>query len=477
MYNLSKNLISSLAESKIYYCHWKSNLLLNEALAGYDDLDILVAKKDIASFENCIFNLGFKEASNSKMSLSAVKHYYGLDKHSGNMLHLHVYYQIKTGPSWIKSYRFDFEDYIFRNLTIHETGMPIPKSYIELVIFVFRVLLKHTKFNEFFLINHESIRTKKELEFLLKKVDKDQLIHFLKLYFSEISISEFYEYINIIQTGSSFSKFRHAFKLKRQIKKYHIYFSWQETYKNFYQLTYRIFNKVYLKEKKILHNGGALMAVVGLDATGKTSVTSDLKTFLGKNFTVSLRHFGKPKSRFLTLPVNLVINLVKRFIKSSDSMAIKKNDVPRSMVYLTRQLILAYDRFFLIKACWNRVAAGEIVILDRYYSNNFGVMDSRRLDPNIYKGLKKKIALIENRLYDRMPSPDLLIHLTVPVDIAVSRNESRIKFGKEDEAGLRLRHEKNKELNYSAKVKHTICTNRPYNDVIHDIKEAVWLNL
>ncbi len=139
MYKLSKELIKSLQENNIQYCHWKSNLLLNEALRGYDDLDLLVKKNDISSFESILNKLGFKRASNLNIEIQSVHHFYGFDTETSEILHLHVYYQIKTGPSWTKSLRFDFENYILNNCTEHESGMLVPKKHIEIVIFVVRL--------------------------------------------------------------------------------------------------------------------------------------------------------------------------------------------------------------------------------------------------------------------------------------------------------------------------------------------------
>jgi len=136
MYQLSQDLMNNLRDANITYCHWKSNLLLNEALGGYDDLDLLVKKEDIARFEAMILQMGFKEGSNKHISFSSIKHFYGYDEETGNILHLHVYYQIKTGPSWTKSIRFDFEAYFLENLMIHESGMPIPQKHIELPMFI-----------------------------------------------------------------------------------------------------------------------------------------------------------------------------------------------------------------------------------------------------------------------------------------------------------------------------------------------------
>ena len=137
-------------------------------------------------------------------------------------------------------------------------------------------------------------------------------------------------------------------------------------------------------------------------------------------------------------------------------------------------VVLAYDRAVLIRKQWRKTSEGEIVICDRYKSENHGVMDSKRLDPALYSGIKKRLALFENSLYDRMPEPDMLFYLTVPVEVAVVRNEERIKEGKESEAFIRIRHEENRDLIYHAKFNYKIDTDRDYAEVLTEIKSKLW---
>jgi len=129
----------------------------------------------------------------------------------------------------------------------------------------------------------------------------------------------------------------------------------------------------------------------------------------------------------------------------------------------------------LIKKQWQKTSNGEIVLCDRYKSEDFGVMDSKRLNPDLYTGFKKRLAQMENKFYDMMPEPDILFYLDVAVDIAVKRNEERIKEGKESENFIRIRHEENKDLQYKAKLNHKIDTDREYSSVIQDIKSKIWV--
>lgn len=475
MYLISKKLIDLLEEKNVKYCHWKSNLLLNEALAGYDDLDLLVSRDDIFKFEQILLELNFKEASNGKISLNSIKHFYGLDEDTGEILHLHVYYQIKTGPSWIKSYRFDFEEYYLDNLIKHESGMKIPEKHIEFVIFIFRVMLKYTKINEFLLVRKENKRNKKEIEFLLQDIDRNKLDDFLSIYFKEISSDELFKCIEVIKNGSSLNKYFMALKIKRKLSKYNRFTSFQELYKNFFQLIYRVFNKFVLKEKKSLHNGGLLITIVGLDATGKSTVTNDLRVWLKRNFTTSLIHFGKPKSSLFTYPLNFIIKIMRKKLKNSSLKSSKKTtSKPKSLLYIIRQVILAYDRYNLIKKYWKKTSNGEIIICDRYKSENFEVMDSKRLLPEVYSGIKQKLALFENNLYNNLPKPDILIQLVVPVEVAVVRNNERVKLDKEDEDFLRQRYKDNDGLNYDAKFQLVINTDDDYDEIIKTIKKEIW---
>ena len=75
-------------------------------------------------------------------------------------------------------------------------------------------------------------------------------------------------------------------------------------------------------------------------------------------------------------------------------------------------------------------------------------MDSKRLNPEQYTGIKRKLAFIENKLYKTIHEPDIVFYLKVPVAVAVQRNDTRIKDGKESEEFLRIRHNENKNLIY-----------------------------
>lgn len=479
MYRLSRQLIDALHENRIRYCHWKSNLLIAEALGGYDDLDLLVRRSDVSAFEAILFSLGFKEASNKNLEIASVKHFYGHDTDTGEILHLHVYYQIKTGPSWTKSIRFDFEPVLLENAVLHETGILVPEKHIEYVMFIIRIMMKYSKVNEYLLVRREEKRTVREIAYLRDGMDRGKLRQFLSERFESLSEEDLERYAAVILKGSFVNRFRNAMELRRKIRKYIYQGPFENAWNNFTQLCYRVSNKLVYKQKKNLHSGGAVIVVAGLDATGKTTITGQLKKWLGKNFTVREAHFGKPSSTWLTFPFNFLIRIARRktSIDSDLRSSTKKEGSGKSMVFIVRQVILAYDRYALAKRIWKKAGNGNIILCDRYKSEDFGVMDSKRLIVGQYSGFKRKLAALENRLYEKMPQPDVMFYLTVPVDVAVKRNEERIKKGKESEQFLRIRHEQNQNLQYKAKVLAKVNTDQPFEAVIAEIKSVVWNNI
>jgi len=476
MYHLSNKLIEKLNRRGIKYCHWKSNLLLNEALGGYDDLDFLVAREDIYRFEIVIKSLGFKEASNRNISFYGIKHFYGFDIDSGNILHLHIYYQVKSGASWSKSIHFNFEDYILNNLTLHTSGVLIPQKHIEFAIFVFRVMLKYSKIHEAILVGREHNRTLREIEYLQRGLNRDKLKDFLERFFPNITLDEFYRFLDVIKNGSNFKRYILGKRLLSKLSSYRYLTPLEEFWFNLSQLLYRVVNRFFFRDKKRLHSMGTMIVVTGADATGKSTVTKDLKNWLGKNFTTHQIHFGRPPSTLLTLPINILIKLSKKRGNGSKStkFSTQKGSNRKSLIYMVRQLALAYDRYSQIKKYYRFVSKGDILIVDRYKSENYYVMDSPRLNPKDYVGLKRKIALLENSLYSKMPIPDILFTLTVPIEVAVERNRTRIKEGKESEEFIRVRHKENRDLEYMAKYIYKIDTDVPYEMELREIKAKIW---
>src|SRR5207237_378988 len=104
----------------------------------------------------------------------------------------------------------------------------------------------------------------------------------------------------------------------------------------------------------------------------------------------------------------------------------------------------AYDRRALALRLARKAAQGWIVVCDRYPSALVGAPDSARLPaPADEAGLPRLyawLARLEQRLYREIPSPQAVLRLSAPVDVAIHRNRERQKRGKEGDDFVARRH-------------------------------------
>jgi thymidylate kinase len=71
-----------------------------------------------------------------------------------------------------------------------------------------------------------------------------------------------------------------------------------------------------------------------------------------------------------------------------------------------------------------------------------------------------------------MPPADLVISLSVPVEIAVLRNKNRGKTEPEDY--VRRRHARSSYLEFGKTPTFKVDTDRPLAETVREIKKAIW---
>ena len=146
------------------------------------------------------------------------------------------------------------------------------------------------------------------------------------------------------------------------------------------------------------------------------------------------------------------------------------------LTFAVRSILLAYDRRVLLSRAFARAANGAIVLCDRYPYVAPETPDGPRLmkyplPPDRYP-IRHMLATLEQKLYRQIPSPDLIISLTIPVEIAIARNRTRGK--KEPEEYVRRRHSAGISLPSDHTLVHLVNTNRHLDETLCDVKKAIW---
>ena len=483
-----RELIDRLNDSAIKYCHWKSNAALAESLAGETDIDLLVRRQDASRFRSILGQLSFRPAlTTDGKSFPSVEHYFALDDETGVLVHVHAYYRVITGESLAKNYRFPIEEILLDN-TREEDSVPVPTKSAELVVFTLRMMLKHTSVIELLLISRYWKQVKGEVKWLLESASIDESIGFVDTWLPSLDTRLFSECVAALDKPANlFRRILLGLRLRSQLRPYarhSVLCAWWMTVQKFSIKYYRRLTKS--QKGMVLGTGGAMIAFVGSEAAGKSTLLANTNTWLDKYFSVRQIHAGKPKSTFFSFVPNLFVPALRclfptrrsGYIESQYDNKEKAEKPPSSypLTYALRSILLAYDRRSLLKRAFGRAANGTVVLCDRYPSATHGAPDSPQLahlpiSAGRYS-VHRRLAQIESRLYRQIPPPDLVIHLSAPLELTVSRNATRGK--KEPEDYVRRRHAKSSNLKFEKAPFCEINTDQPLDQTILEVKKAIW---
>ncbi|MBD2355859.1 hypothetical protein H6G41_14740 [Tolypothrix sp. FACHB-123] len=482
MLSIVKDLISKLEYQGIAYCHWKSNLFLADALSGIGDLDILVDRKDSQKFESVLATLNFKRAREIlPVNYPAIQHFYGLDIPTGQLVHLHVYYRVVTGESLLKNYCLPLENVLLHNTT-NVAGVPIPAKGGELIVFVLRMMVKHAAILEYLLLKRSGENLKQELDYLFDEEAQKQYPLLLQEYLPSVDINLFNQCLDCLRQEAPFLKFFWlSIKLRQKLKLFNRLppiAEWLLRGKLFIQ---RVWWRLYGSGKsKQLTSGGAVIAFVGAEATGKSTLVKDTQIWLGKVFHISSVHLGKPPSTLLTFLPNLTVPLL-RGVATQDRMSTVVTDTTNpgktvSLLYAVRSVLVAWDRWKLAIKIRRQAANGQLVICDRYPSPTVGAMDSPRLTVPPDNGGKNRflqyLANLEHRLYNQIPPADIIVRLSVPVEVAIERNQQRQK--QEPTEYVVSRHTSRIVPLYPKSQTIEISSNQTPEQTIANVRRLLW---
>ena len=489
--SLPQLLIDRFNREGVTYCHWKS-----KSLVGEQDIDLLVSGDSLACATSILMQLGFKAAAPRWGSnpLSVI-HYYGYDPDQNELIHLHMFTRVLTGERFLKSHLFPFEEMLLAN-TYSIDGLAVTSKEAELVLFVLKTFVRYGSFLDVVALLKDDKDVQEEAQLLKAGSNISQAMILLEKYCPVVGEEFFIRCLNAIVNGASFAeKWKLSYQMRRRLRIYRKYSFLGWLFGHIELLMGSVHKKIRKqKGSKVLLSGGAIISIVGADATGKSTLVSETSRWLRKNFVLKTIHAGKPPSTILTVPINVLLGFYRRLKGRSKSkhnkVAVSASDLNReteeikgfgSLIYAIRAVSLAWDRRALLLDAKRSVANGEIVVCDRYPTRAIGMMDSPRLKMSMSQkkfipSLCNKLAKIEQTIYRQIPPPDIVLRLRVSLEVAKQRNAARETV--DDEIYLQNRHEQAKEWSMTGiRSLHDIDTDPPLADTIRAVKQAIWRSL
>ena len=488
-----RKLIEQLNTSGVRYCHWKSNIALDESLLGETDIDLLVYRKDANLFGSILNQLCFHAAvTTDEGPFPSVSHYYALDDESGALVHVHAYYQVITGPSLTKNYHFPIEEMLLQN-TRPVDSVRLPKKSAELIVFTIRMMLKHTSLEELILLARYWKKVRQEAQWLTKtEMDTiGEALGYLQYYLPPVDPGLFLDCVESLKNSSSlFRRIILGLKLRKQLRPYARKPALRAWLEGLYKFTEMAFHRFIKYQKSMsMSSGGAMIAFVGSEATGKSTLISEMREWLGEHFAVEQIHVGKPRPTLLTVVPNLFLPALRSLFPAARTTKIEPHHLDRDrsesrkgktpVLFAIRSVLLAYERRSLLTRAYSKAANGPIVLCDRYPSIQNGAPDSVQLmhltNSSGRYSIRRLLARLEENLYKEIPSPDLVIYLTAPVEITIARNAARSKY--EPEEYVRSRHARSSNLDFGKTPIYKINTDQSFEKTISDVKRAIWSTL
>ena len=468
-------LFRKLNDRNVEYCHFKSNNNLIPAVNGVDDLDLLLAPASLDIFNEIVAKFGIRMAHDrGKEPTPYVYHYFGADPETGLLVHLHVYFKIVTGGSVFKNHWIRSEKMLLSQRVIDEhTKVFIPCAEADCILFVIRKMIEQPSPVENFLFYRDLSNIMAELNWLLERADEQRMLEMVNEWLPELDPQLFKDSLNILITqGPLGSRVKLGLRMRAVFDNKVRGALTAEISRSIEFLYAYVRGKLKISRKnRYVFPGGLLIAFVGSEASGKSTLSKDAAEWYGERFDVSHVHMGKPPKNWRTKFFwNMVsfYSLIKRLFKSRKSKLVSQESVEAlNLPHPLLSWLDSVDRREHLKCCFGKLMQGCTVITDRYPSEH---MDGPRIIER--SRTTKLLASWERANYQGMPAPDLVIKAVAPLELTLSRNN--LRESPEPEAFVRARYELAQKINFSFSEMILIDTTADYSNSIGEVRRAIW---
>lgn len=448
-------LFKKLDQHSIEYCHWKSNHNLDKMLRGDDDVDILVSKSDYKKFLGLINFQGFYEASQNVLkNQPGIRHFYKYDRKLKKIIHIHSYSSIVTGMSLVKNHCLPLER-IFLSERMIMKGVWVPSAECELILLVLRNSIKYGSLIDIYFCERNSrLDLRREYDRVTEFANRDKVKSILESYLPQISYDDFcLAERQLFKGGSVLRRVVKLYRMRQTLNLYKRMSSRLELLNNWVKILEILIGRFSKKKDMYLKNRGLLLTFTGPPATGKSTLSTALLDVYKNDIAISYHHLGRPAPSFLTLPLHWALPYIRKLIPSLRSTRVEKTLVENStkkhrtypLIFIARRVMLAYERKLMVQKLFKLASAGEIVICDRFPSSLPGSIDGATFFPAEVSAeksrLKRFLMKQELAIYKGCPNPDLVIELTVPLHVAIDRNENRNKTLPQNNEFVKFRHD------------------------------------
>jgi energy-coupling factor transporter ATP-binding protein EcfA2 len=415
-------LLRELRARGVRYCHWKSNEHLDASLRGDTDLDVLFDEAGRDATLAALRAAGFVQCRAAWFRRYRwIEDYVGIDDRTGRVVHVHAHWRLVLGESGVKSFRLPWEERVLASAAAQEaSGFPAARPAHELLLLAVRVALKQ-QFRAGGDVARDRRRAylvdeQREFNWLRERTDRTELGALARELLGPGAeapvLGVFDNGLDEAGAGALFAGARDYLLGCRTMGA-----ARAGVHRKIRRLAYRVVAGLNrrtaprrLPQKRVCIGPGMVIAVVGADGSGKSTLVESVTRELQKKFDVVRLYMGArtESASWLRRRISRRGGGAGRFLAN---------------------LVLACE-----KSSRRRYAArcrrrGMFVVMDRYPQCTSPVRnDGPRLShlARHWCVPLRAVSWWESRRYDqgRPPGPDLLVRLTAaPATLAARRPE------------------------------------------------------
>ncbi len=445
--NKLNNLLSELDNSKIPYVSWKNNHQLHSVFLGRGDLDIFVPPEERSRFVSLCRSHDWIEMVNPVAKNPWIAHFYRLGENC-EIFHMHVYFKVVTGETWIKEYCIPIDNWLIENrIWNQDYGLWVMGNSSQAYLFLMRHLLKCGSISSRLLYRRELCSYQEEWTVCSTGIKP----HDIK---GPIDLTKYIDGAGVLGKNLKLPKIWTAFLFRVSFFPYLRYKFFLLSFYRIYSFVLRFLNKIYFKQNKLFPQIGLTIAISGVDGSGKTTMLKEVENIFGQFLTIERFHLGRPQGKL----IEFIWRAFGNRSENSKMSGTLEVTTPTGKGRAINGAILSLLRLSKARSIVNKAHNGGLMLVDRWPTDEVGKMDGPRIIIGESSGLIERLSKkIEFWSYSQMPKADICYFFTVSLEEATERNRSRIKENKETDMMISARFKSN--LNYKPLARKVIRFN------------------
>lgn len=484
MIEISKVLFDQWNDASIEYCHWKSNEHLEEGLNGLTDLDVLLSLEDKEKACSILQQLNFLSCKSQIGSrYPGVEDWIGFDNETGMLIHLHLHYQIVTGHKGMKEYNLPWSsECLLTRVQDKDTNVFISNPNLEIVTLYTRIGLKASPMQIARAKNGKydtGDDNRKEITYLKERVDWDEVSKIVKHYYGDISermLSIMHE--DELSSSSFITLKEVAEKAMTPYRRFGAIGTFVRQW--YYQILLRGLSHLkfsrgwnIILRKTPISCKGLVVAFIGQDGAGKSTVTKEIEKWLSWKLDVKQFYLGSGDH---------FNSWEKRMQEKLHSHNDPFSKAIRAFLPFSLLKKLASNVYSTIKKGNKYASKGGIAIFDRFPQTQFmGINDGPKIRyfllPKVDNGLLKRVVTAYANREERILAKAVTYEPDVVIKLILSPEESIRRKPHENYEAVKQKHEIIRALSFEKSEVYTIAADQPYEEEILQIKRILWSHI